>query len=55
MTHCNRCGNDFNNIFRGVHWCPYCGKQFVFDENLLKEENEKKENSNSGSSRKRLS
>ncbi len=36
MTHCNRCRNDFDNFFNGRHWCPYCGKMFLFDENLLK-------------------
>ena len=41
MTICNRCGNEFNNIFNDVHWCTVCGKQFMFDENVLKEENKK--------------
>lgn len=38
MTHCNRCGSDFDNQFNGVHWCPSCGKQFMFDENALKKD-----------------
>lgn len=44
MTHCNRCGNEFDNFFNGAYWCVYCGKQFAFDENLLnqKEDKEKK-------------
>lgn len=37
MTLCNRCGNDFENYFNGVYWCVYCGKQFLIDENLLKQ------------------
>ena len=40
MTHCNRCGNDFENYFNGVHWCTFCGKQFLFDENMLKQHEE---------------
>lgn len=36
MTHCNRCGTEFDNYFNGKHWCPNCGKQFMFDENILK-------------------
>jgi rRNA maturation endonuclease Nob1 len=43
MTHCNRCGRNFDNFFNGVHWCPYCGKQFMIDENLLKKKEEEKE------------
>ena len=42
MTHCNRCGNDFENLFNGIYWCVYCGKQFAFDENLLKKEKQNK-------------
>ncbi len=38
MTHCNKCNSDFDNFFNGVNWCPICGKQFMFDENTLKEE-----------------
>ena len=41
MTKCNRCGNEFDNFFHGVYWCVYCGKQFLFDENLMKKEQEK--------------
>jgi len=37
MTHCNRCGTEFDNFFNGVNWCPVCGKQFMFDMNALKE------------------
>lgn len=36
MAHCNRCDKDFENYYNGVHWCPYCGKQFMIDENELK-------------------
>ena len=36
MTQCNRCGSEFDNFFNGVYWCTYCGKQFLFDENLVK-------------------
>lgn len=42
MTICNRCGNDFENFFNGMHWCPFCGKQFIFDENILKEKKKSK-------------
>jgi len=42
MTKCNRCGNHFDNFFNGVHWCVYCGKQFLFDENLLKKQEEER-------------
>ncbi len=38
MTLCNRCGNEFHNSINGVHWCTVCGKQFMFDENKVKEE-----------------
>lgn len=38
MTHCNRCNSEFDNYFNGMHWCPACGKQFAFDENVMKEE-----------------
>jgi len=41
MTRCNRCGNEFDNFVNGMHWCPQCGKQFAFDENLLKKEEKK--------------
>lgn len=41
MTRCNRCGNEFENFFNGIHWCTVCGKQFMFDENVLKEESKK--------------
>jgi len=37
MTKCNRCGNEFENYFNGMHWCTFCGKQFLFDENQIKE------------------
>ncbi|RME54504.1 transposase [Candidatus Woesearchaeota archaeon] len=40
MTHCNRCGEDFDNFFNGVHWCTNCGKQFAIDINMLKKETE---------------
>ncbi len=40
MTLCNRCGNEFNNFFNGVHWCIHCGKQFMFDENLIAKKKE---------------
>ncbi|MFH1332427.1 MAG: hypothetical protein ABIH63_04055 [archaeon] len=36
MTHCNRCGNQFDNYFNGIYWCVYCGKQFLIDENLIR-------------------
>lgn len=42
MTHCNRCGNEFDNFFGGVNWCPFCGKMFSYDENMLNEKSEKK-------------
>lgn len=42
MTHCNRCGTEFDNFFNGVHWCVNCGKQFAFDMNLLKEDKKEK-------------
>jgi len=25
-----------------VYWCTFCGKQFAFDENMLKEEKKSK-------------
>ncbi len=43
MTKCNRCGNDFNNFFNGMHWCIYCGKQFSYDDNLFEEQKNKKD------------
>ncbi|MBS3117715.1 hypothetical protein J4430_02445 [Candidatus Woesearchaeota archaeon] len=42
MTKCNRCGNNFDNFFNGFHWCIYCGKQFMFDANQLREQQESK-------------
>lgn len=42
MTHCNRCGNEFDNYFNAVYWCTYCGKQFLIDENLLRKEEKSK-------------
>ena len=42
MTKCNRCGNEFDNFFQGAYWCVYCGKQFLFDENLMKKQEESK-------------
>ncbi|MBI2667407.1 hypothetical protein HYX17_01400 [Candidatus Woesearchaeota archaeon] len=42
MTHCNRCGNEFDNFFNGVYWCVYCGRQFAFDENTLNQKQDKK-------------
>lgn len=41
MTRCNRCGGEFDNFFNGMHWCTVCGKQFMFDENILKEKDKK--------------
>jgi len=38
MTLCNKCGNEFDNLFNGKHWCTICGKQFIFDENELKKD-----------------
>ena len=37
MTLCNRCGAEFDNYFRGYHWCPSCGKVFMYDENVISE------------------
>ncbi|MEK6816190.1 MAG: hypothetical protein AABY09_01130 [Nanoarchaeota archaeon] len=42
MTHCNRCGIEFDNFFNGVNWCVNCGKQFMFDENELKRQEEER-------------
>jgi len=33
MAICNRCGENFDNLFNGLHWCTNCGKQFAFDIN----------------------
>ena len=38
MTQCNRCGTEFDNWFNGYHWCPDCGKVFVYDENCTKKQ-----------------
>jgi len=46
MTICNRCGNEFDNCFNGVHWCIYCGKQFALDTNQFKKKNMNKKEYN---------
>jgi predicted nucleic acid-binding Zn-ribbon protein len=39
MTRCNRCGEEFDNYFRGLNWCVSCGKLFMYDDNMTYEDN----------------